>query len=86
MARFIWFRLDQNIVPNEEIFFNYGAEYWASRFHRFALVGTTELSPLQKDLVKVYHLVPLPDGTARTKLDVKSGKAPEVDHMGRLQS
>ena len=49
------------IAPNEEVFVNYGAGYWASRFHRYALEGSTELSSLQRDLVKAYRLVPLPD-------------------------
>ena len=56
------------LAANEEIFVNYGAGYWADRFHKFS-------SDFQQVLVNAYHLVPLPDGTALTPQEAKRRRA-----------
>ena len=52
------------LAANEEIFVNYGAGYWADRFHKFS-------PSFQQSLINAYHLVILPDGTVLTPKEAK---------------
>ncbi|MEI8109155.1 MAG: SET domain-containing protein-lysine N-methyltransferase, partial [Verrucomicrobiota bacterium] len=67
------------IAPNEEIFVQYGPGYWAQRFHLLASHESAELSTFQKDLIKAYHLISLPDGTAITQLDARTIRTPVMN-------
>ena len=53
--------------------------FWASRFHRYKIVDSAELSPLQKELVNAYYLIPLPDGTAITSSKAKTRRTPVLN-------
>ena len=66
------------LAANEEIFVNYGDGYWADRFHKFRSTTSSELSEFQTELIKAYHLVPLPDGTAITQRESKTKKSADT--------
>jgi len=59
------------LAANEEIFVNYGDGYWADRFHLYWPPHSMEYSSLQRDLIRAYHLIPLPDGTSITQKEAK---------------
>jgi len=65
----------QTLVANEEIVVNYGDGYWANRFHLSWPPHSIEYSPLQRDLICAYHLIPLPDRTSISQKESKQRKS-----------